>query len=151
MNISSWSPSCVTSFCTHSHKVAPVALRGGEGWDNVRSKLLRTTMLHQCPVGIVECIGVDVPTHSTEDLTLTLKFGTFDVQDINVPKVDGVEVDLPEQLTFCKSTIKHSWPCRGVDVRGVDLRPDPICKPCKKGVQERSRSSLLLLESVTSR
>lgn len=64
-------------------------------------------MLHQCPVGIVECIGVDVPTHSTEDLTLTLKFGTFDVQDINVPKVDGVEVDLPEQLTFCKSTIKH--------------------------------------------
>lgn len=43
------------------------------------------------------------------------------VRDIDVLKVDTVEVDLPKQLTFYKSTIKHRRPCSRVSVLAGDL------------------------------
>lgn len=35
--------------------------------------------------------------------------------------IDVQKVDLAEQLTYCKSTFKHSQPCRRFDVLGVNL------------------------------
>lgn len=58
-------------------------------------------------------------------------------------KVDVVEVDLPEQSNFFKSTIQNSRLCRRVDVPDVDLSQLTFCS-CN--TRHRSWRSVLLFQ-----